>query len=121
MELRDWLGLMNLATVLGATVFIWRVVERTGDLARADLAAWESRITAHLDKLQAATCEKIDRFIGGVDGGCAAPGERFEELAARVDAVSDRLEETREDVAALKACLAPPIHSAPSGDLLTRR
>ena len=107
MELRDWLKLMNLATVLGAIVFIWRVVERAGDRARAEQAEAERRISAHLDKVRAATCEKLDRpirkldrLIGGVDAGCAAPGGRFEEPAARVDAGSDRLEDARVDGAA---------------------
>ena len=111
----DWLEVMTPATVVGAAVFIWRVVARAGDLARADQAGAEKRITANADRAHAAIGERIDRLNGRidrlnakVDGGHAALAERFESLARKADATTDRLADTREDVAALKAYLLPP-------------
>lgn len=115
MEHMDWLELITPATVLGAAVFIWRVVARAGDLAKAGQAESEKRITANADRAHAAIGERIDRLNGRtdrlnakVDGGNAALGERIEGLARKADAMKDRLADTREDVAALKAYLLPP-------------
>lgn len=76
MELSHWLGLMTPATLLGAAVFIWRVVAKAGDRARSDLAEAEERITANADKAHTAIGERIDRLNGKVDSELAALGNR---------------------------------------------
>ena len=108
MQLADWLGLMAPATLPGAAVFIWRVVAKAEDRTRPDLAEAEKRNTANADKAHAAIGEKIDRSDCTVDNGLAALGNRMDGLDGEVDAIKDKLADTREDVAALKAYLLRP-------------
>ena len=108
MEVSHWLGLMTPATLLGAAVFIWRVVAKAGERARLDLAEAEKRIIANADKAHAAIGEKIDRLDCTVDNGLAALGNRMDGLDRKADAIKDKLADTREEVVALKAYLLPP-------------
>ena len=81
---------------------------KAGDRARSDLAEAEKRITANADKAHAAIGERIDRLNDKVATGLAALGDRMDGLDRKVDAIKDKLADTREDVAALKAYLLPP-------------
>lgn len=119
MELKDWLGLLTPATVLGAAIFIWRVLARSEDRTKTDLARTEERITANADKAHVAIGERIgaldnkvdgveSRLNGKIDGVESRLDHKINAVDNKVSAIKDKLAETREDVAVLKAHIVTP-------------
>ena len=129
-ELKDWLGLLTPATILGTAVFIWRVLARSEDriTANADKAhaaigerigaldnkvdGVESRLNQRIDALDNNLNGKIDgvesRLNSKIDGVESRLDHKVNAVDNKVSDIKDKLAETREDVAVLKAHIVTP-------------